>query len=154
MIGKSRIMVRYPERCTGCLMCELSCSYFHYHVFNPNLSRIYIEKDEHKGVENPLVCVQCKNPVCEKVCPVQAFYKTPDGYTHVDEEKCTGCGACVEACPFKAIRINSITNSLLRCDLCDGEAHCVQWCPTGVLEYDQVIPLIKIFTETNNKRDE
>ncbi|HHY33068.1 MAG TPA: 4Fe-4S binding protein [Firmicutes bacterium] len=29
----------------------------------------------------------------------------PGGVAHIDPEKCTSCGACVDECPFEAIHL-------------------------------------------------
>jgi Fe-S-cluster-containing hydrogenase component 2 len=51
----------------------------------------------------------------------------------VDEGHCTGCGECVEACPFDAIWLDPISRLAVKCDLCRGAARCVEICPAGAL---------------------
>ncbi len=66
----------------------------------------------------PLSCVWCQNPESQVEAP-QLFF---------NGEKCTGCGACVAACPEKAIEITdgkSKTNRLL----CKGLGKCATVCP-------------------------
>lgn len=50
-------------------------------------------------------CILC--PVCTKVCPTDAFFRTFDddggGALHLDPGRCIGCDACVSACPVDAI---------------------------------------------------
>ncbi|MPW24838.1 RnfABCDGE type electron transport complex subunit B [Alkalibaculum sp. M08DMB] len=36
---------------------------------------------------------------CERVCPFDAIHVTKDNIAYVDEEKCTACGKCIDACP-------------------------------------------------------
>jgi NAD-dependent dihydropyrimidine dehydrogenase PreA subunit len=52
----------------------------------------------------------------------------------VDEEKCDCCGWCIEACPYGAITLNPEKETVMICDLCDGDPQCVEWCPEGALD--------------------
>lgn len=36
---------------------------------------------------------------CINRCPTQAIFLNTDGLPAIQEEKCTGCGECVQACP-------------------------------------------------------
>ena len=45
-------------------------------------------------------CIGCK--LCEKKCPNSAIV-VADNHAIIDYEKCTSCGACVEACPRKCL---------------------------------------------------
>lgn len=52
---------------------------------------------------DPEKCRSCgKCNVVEK-CPMKICAKGEDGRMVYDEALCTGCGKCIEACPFKAI---------------------------------------------------
>ncbi len=49
----------------------------------------------------------------------------------VDKEKCTGCRACVDACPVSAIRVED--NKVVIGDECVECGLCVSQCPQGAL---------------------
>lgn len=49
----------------------------------------------------------------------------------VDEEKCTGCGSCVEVCPTAAITVKDI--AVVNEDECVECGSCVDECPNGAL---------------------
>jgi Fe-S-cluster-containing hydrogenase component 2 len=51
------------------------------------------------------------------------------------DSACTGCGTCVQACPFGMIALSSETGTALICDLCGGDPSCVKRCATGAIAY-------------------
>lgn len=53
----------------------------------------------------------------------------------IDEEKCTGCGACAAACHEGAIGMVDGKAKLLRDDYCDGLGDCLPTCPTGAITF-------------------
>ncbi len=56
---------------------------------------------------------------------------------HIDEEKCTGCGACAEACHEGAIGIVNGKARLLREDYCDGLGDCLPACPADAIHFEE-----------------
>ncbi|MBE6949554.1 MAG: ferredoxin [Ruminococcaceae bacterium] len=54
---------------------------------------------------------------------------------NIDEEKCNGCGICVEACHEGAIGMVNGKARLLRDDYCDGLGDCLPACPTGAISF-------------------
>ena len=47
----------------------------------------------------------------------------------IDEEKCNGCGLCVNACHEGAIGLVHGKAKLMRDDYCDGLGDCLPSCP-------------------------
>lgn len=53
----------------------------------------------------------------------------------IDEDKCNGCGICVNACHESAIGLVDGKAKLLRDDYCDGLGNCLPACPTGAISF-------------------
>lgn len=53
----------------------------------------------------------------------------------VDKEKCAGAGACVEACPVDAIKLED-NKAVVDADECIDCGACVDACPSGALELE------------------
>ena len=56
---------------------------------------------------------------------------------HIDEEKCTGCGACSEACHEGAIEMVNGKAKLTREDYCDGLGDCLPSCPANAITFEE-----------------
>ena len=138
-------------KCVGCGFCAEACSMQHFGVINKDFARIYIRKfllPLPKAIV--VTCSQCQEEerLCQQACPVSPpaiFFDTTTLHMIVDQERCTGCLLCRDACGTEAIHNNpNISDSPFVCDLCDtnntGERNpqCVQICPmTALYFHDQ-----------------
>ncbi len=52
---------------------------------------------------------------------------------HIDEDKCNGCGLCVNACHEGAIEMINGKAKLVSDEYCDGLGNCLPECPTGAI---------------------
>lgn len=128
-----RTVFSEPDKCTGCKICEMVCSAVKEGEFNPLLSRI---RTVRLGtvVNTSLACRLCDDPTCVRACPGKALSQDEEtGIIHVDEDKCMGCGWCIEACEFGAIAMPKDRKHVIICDLCGGDPECVEMCPQGAL---------------------
>ncbi|MBP8953433.1 MAG: 4Fe-4S binding protein, partial [Armatimonadetes bacterium] len=54
----------------------------------------------------------------------------------IDEDKCDGCGLCVDACHEGAIQLVNGKAKLVRDDYCDGLGDCLGECPQGAISFE------------------
>jgi electron transfer flavoprotein alpha subunit len=58
----------------------------------------------------------------------------------IDKDKCSGCGACVDACPFEALSLSGDKAQVNEaCTLCGT---CVDVCPEGALSLEEVARVV------------
>lgn len=99
-------MVIDLKRCFGCYACQLACK-----AENLTPPGVFFARCLKGEIGNyptvtrqalPILCMQCDEPECEKVCPTQATIKQENGVVTIDKDKCIGCRYCVVACPYGA----------------------------------------------------
>lgn len=131
------------EKCLGCRSCEFSCKNEHGYedTFRRKIQAVADEAAEgHSFNHFSMACNHCESPACMSVCPDSCITKKPNGIVLINKTTCSGCGKCVTACPFDAIKINPITAKADKCDMCynrqlQGKTTiCVSACPVQALE--------------------
>ncbi|MBD3610747.1 MAG: 4Fe-4S dicluster domain-containing protein [Gammaproteobacteria bacterium] len=125
-----------PQKCTGCMQCEMACSYENEGSFNPSKSRIKVFHFHDAGRYVPYTCTQCSEAWCQQACPTNAIgVNGATGAKEVDEAKCVGCKVCTISCPFGTINYNASSGKVTKCDLCGGDPACAKACPTGAITF-------------------
>lgn len=94
------------KRCYGCYACEMNCKAERLTPPGVAWARVLKgERGKYPAVIRqslPVLCMQCEEPECAKVCPTKATVKRDDGIVIVHEDQCVGCKYCAVACPYGA----------------------------------------------------
>lgn len=131
----SKQLVVKPDKCVSCRTCELMCSFGHTGEFNPRLSSVTVMNYEDAIVSVPVMCMQCEEAACMKVCPVGAIERDESGAAVMNADKCIVCKMCMSACPLGNISFSPNTRKMFKCDLCGGDPKCAKFCPSGAICY-------------------
>lgn len=159
-------MVIDLEKCIGCHACAVACK-AEWDVPTDQgrnwVKRLGPSNTPHglASTYYPGLCNHCDQPACVAVCPadpasmtftdpatggkktmeVAATWKDPfDGTVQIDKERCLGCGACADACPYSARYVNPDLGEDGKADKCTFcverlaaglEPACVQTCLAG-----------------------
>ncbi len=135
------------DKCGACSRCLMACAAYHQKAVAPQLSSIKWEENDYLygfRFRKPLFCHQCNHPECYYACPLKdkgAITIDPKtGARYIDPKVCTGCGECVDACPFDPPRISvdGASDVAIKCDLCkdrEGGPVCVAVCNREALTF-------------------
>jgi Fe-S-cluster-containing dehydrogenase component len=151
--------------CIGCHACTVACKVEHgveLGVFRTWVKYVetgtFPDADRHFSV---LRCNQCTDAPCVEICPVTALYKREDGIVDFDPDRCIGCKACMNACPYDALYIEPHSHTAAKCNFCAHRVDqgmqpaCEVVCPTdaiisGDLD-DPDSPVSRILAVTEHK---
>lgn len=123
-----------PDKCTGCMQCELACSWVQTGSFQPARSLIRVSVFDEQASYAPYTCLQCDEAWCMTACPVNAIDIDPaTGSKVVLDARCIGCHLCTIACPFGTVFTLPGTDKASKCNLCGGQPACAAACPTDAI---------------------
>jgi Fe-S-cluster-containing dehydrogenase component len=96
--------------CIGCDACVAACRDEHFVPFDISFIAIQKEPPAHDGERRmiPRVCRHCSHPDCLAACAYGAMSLDEGGIVQIDDARCTGCGACIAACPHDALLVTSL----------------------------------------------
>jgi Fe-S-cluster-containing dehydrogenase component/formate-dependent nitrite reductase membrane component NrfD len=131
------------RRCIGCHACTVACKAEHDDPIGVNKTWVkYVEKGEFPDTSrnfSVMRCNHCDDSPCTDVCPVTALWEREDGIVDFDPERCIGCKACMQGCPYDALYIDPNTETAAKCNYCSHrvdtgrEPACVTVCPEDAI---------------------
>lgn len=103
-------------KCVGCAACALACKTENNTEYDLTAQRRFNWADFLTSTEGtfaqnnvafkvtPVLCNHCTDAPCVEICPVEpkAMFKTEDGITMHNQDRCIGCKKCQTACPYSA----------------------------------------------------
>jgi Fe-S-cluster-containing dehydrogenase component len=139
-------MVMKQNLCVDCQRCMEACVQTN-HVPSYGYRTTILEQSrdisptEKERIFIPVLCNQCNEPPCVRVCPTVATYKDKTtGIVVMDSKKCIGCKTCMAACPYNARYFNEENRAVDKCNFCfdtrlskgKKDTACVEACPADV----------------------
>jgi anaerobic dimethyl sulfoxide reductase subunit B (iron-sulfur subunit) len=137
------------SRCIGCYSCAVACKDWNDIAPGP-VKWLRIHQYETGTFPNirlnivPVFCYHCEVPTCLENCSSEAIYKEEKyGTVLVDNERCTGCRKCWQACPYGApqFQTDGSTTKAQKCTMCIDRLEqgmlpmCVTTCPMRALDF-------------------
>lgn len=127
------------RKCIGCHACTVACKQEHDLPIGVNRTWVkYVEKGEFPNTRRIFSvqrCNHCTNAPCVEICPVSALWTRKDGIVDFDGDRCIGCKACMQGCPYDAIYIHPDNMTAAKCNYCAHRVEvglappCVNVCP-------------------------
>lgn len=128
------------RKCIGCHACTIACKA--EHDIPVGVHRCWVKTVEKGTFPDtrrfffPVLCNQCTDAPCVRICPTRALFKRRDGIVDLHGDRCIGCRACMEACPYDQLFIDPNTRTAEKCNFCANRVEnkllpaCVSVCPT------------------------
>jgi carbon-monoxide dehydrogenase iron sulfur subunit len=154
-----------PEKCIGCLHCQIACAIEHSQSRDDATAfaerpvprtRIHVDPGPVAATAYPNRCRHCEPAPCQSVCPTGAITRdTADGIVLVEAARCIGCAMCAVVCPFAVLTFHPLADGpgpdvavAVKCDGCierlrRGEPPaCAEACKVGALVYGDINDLV------------
>lgn len=109
--------------CWGCKACEVACKQENGMPDGIKLIDVSESGPDRAGGNKEFIylvnlCRHCSEPACLAACAEGAITQRDDNIVFLDGEKCSGCRACLDACPYDAIVFDENMSKACKCNLC------------------------------------
>ena len=127
------------RKCIGCHACTVACKSEHQVPLGVDRTWVkYVEKGtfpHNRRLFTVMRCNHCDRAPCVSICPVTCLYRRDDGVVDFNPQRCIGCKACMQACPYDALHIEPDSQTAAKCNFCTHrleaglQPSCVVVCP-------------------------
>lgn len=154
-----------PERCIGCLQCELACAVEHSASQDQALAflempvprkRVHVEAGPVPTFAFPNRCRHCDPAPCLQVCPTGAITRDDQlDLVLIAPDRCIGCAMCALVCPFDVLTFHPVADGpgpqvavAVKCDGCVDRVRrgempaCVEVCKVDALVFGDINDLV------------
>ena len=154
-----------PERCIGCLQCEMACAVEHSESKDETVAfleapvprkRVHVQAGPVPTFAFPNRCRHCDPAPCLQVCPTGAIFRDDEhGLVLINEKKCIGCAMCAVVCPFDVLTFHPMADGpapgvavAVKCDGCldrvsrGNTPACVEVCKVDALVFGELNDLV------------
>ena len=154
------------SKCVGCWWCYAACKQYNGfpEVIKPDPEKppelasqtwstlVPVKKDEEWHFRKQ-ACMHCTEAACVEVCPTGALSYNSLGFVQYERGLCSGCGYCVEFCPFSVPQLES--NRMIdvgvvdKCTFCidrvtaGQQPACAEACPMGAIKFGKRSELLE-----------
>lgn len=135
--------------CIACKACEVHCKVWNRVPAGLKLGVLICDGPHFRqGRESKpamrtlyMPCQHCDEAPCITACPTTAMRRREDGIVYVESTACTGCRACLLACPWQVPQFDAAAGKMRKCDFCRDRVDqgllpaCVTGCTTKALSF-------------------
>jgi len=133
--------------CVGCAACVVGCKTENDVAEGRTRDWIFTET---RGVFPALSmtirserCNHCDTAPCVRACPTGSSHYADNGTVQINGAKCSGCKACIAACPYDARHVDPRTGTVDKCTFCAhrtiagdrATTSCQEICPTSSIVF-------------------
>ncbi len=123
------------DKCIGCRLCELFCSFKHKNTFSRNANHIRIVTNQYHATYEIQLCDHCESKECLAICSDQAItYNAAEDRVQIERDNCTLCMNCSDL-KCNGVIFRDHNEAPFICDLCDNQPICAEVCPTEAITF-------------------
>jgi len=140
-----KLLISIRKNARAAKTVSFACSFHHEKDFRPGCNShpcFYV--GERRNIRT-MMCQQWRRCSLVSRCAHRRHAPTTGAGVWIGHEKMHPLRMCTQACHFGNAVYDVLTNSILKCDECQGDPACVRMCPNKALDFieDTIINTFK-----------